>query len=276
MGFAGDGGPPPPDTGGGGSKDDPMFSIYENVTKANDKGEVKTYKKRIKTWSVKKGAKDKPILMLDSSSSDRYTCKVHDFTGPDGKWGSILRCVATAYPEKGCPICDALEVFIAGGGGGQYPKSSPAWAWALTGIDRSTFTPTEGKNKGKVYTDNRRLVLVTEYQYTDMVGLEEKESDGYRGRTFDVSRADVKTSYKIGTQWYPTNAGNVMTDEQMHDEFAKRAKDYGLPVDQFCAPFNYDELLKLPTYEEAVAFGERIKSGSKVEVPTGDTEAISF
>jgi hypothetical protein len=252
-----------------------MFSLYENIKLANKEGEIKTFEKRIKTWYVKKGAKDKPILLLDSNAKDRFACKIHEFQGPDGKMGSIIRCVSAAYPEQGCPICDALEAYIEGGGGGQWAKSAPSWVWCLTGIDRSTWSPDKGKNKGKVYTDFRRLVLVTAQQYKDMETLEEKEPNGWRGRTFDVTRSDDKTSYKIGTQWYPTNPGAAMTDEQMHAEFAKRAEEYGLAVEEFCAPFDYDVLLPLLSYEDAVKAGARIR-GTDAEVPAGDTEAISF
>lgn len=278
MGFAGDGGPPPESKGGGGgSKDDPMFSLYETITVKNKEGELKDFQKRIKTWYVKKGGKDKPILMLDPNTADRFTTLIHEFTGPDGKMGSLVRCISKSDEGvvKGCPICDALEVFISGGGGGQWAKSEPKWAWCLTGIDRSKWSPTEGKNKGKVYTDFRRLVLITAQQYKDMESLEEKEPLGWRGRTFDVTRNDEKTSYKTGTQWYPTNPGAAMTDEAMQAEFAERAADYGLTVEQFTAPFVYDDLLPLLSYEEALKIGAKIK-GTAAEVPAGDTEAIRF
>lgn len=275
MGFRGDGGPPPEKGSGGGNFDDPMFSIYEDIQKPNKEGEIKTVKKRVKTWTVPKGGKDKPILMLDRNDQDRFACMIHEFKGPDGKLGSIVRCVSKAYPDKGCPFCEAIEVLAEKSTDRYPPRAKPSWVWCLTGIDRSKFIPDEGKNKGKVYTDFRRLVMVTSKQYEDMSSLEEKEPGGWRGRTFDVSRSDENFAPKIGSQWYPTNPGNPMTDEDLHAEFAERAKDYGLTPEQFCEPFDYEKLLPLYSYEEACALAAKI-SGKAVEVPSGDAESISF
>ena len=273
MGFAGDGGPPPErgGGGGGGSNDDPMFSLYEAITKTNKDGEVKTFKKRIKTFFVAKKTKDKPILMLDRGVEDRFVCMIHEFKGPDGKLGSIVRCVSKAYPEKGCPFCDAIEVFKERSTD-KYLKSKSSWVWCLTGIDRSKWTPDEGKNKGVCYSDFRRLVLVTSQQYEDMATVEQKDTAGWRGRVFDVSRSDEQMSYKIGTQWYPSVK---MTDEEMIAEFGERAEEYGLTVEQFIEPFVYEEMLKLYSYEEAVKLAAKI-SGKAVVLPSGDAESISF
>jgi hypothetical protein len=273
MGFRGDGGAPPEKgSGGGGSDNDPMFSLYEEITKTNKDGEVKTYKKRVKTWFVKKKTKDKPVLMLDRASDERYATKIHEFKGPDGKLGSIVRCVGQAFPDKGCPFCEALEV-LKDTTGDKYLKSKPSWVWCLTGIDRSKWTPTEGKNKGTTYTDFRRLVLITSQHYEDMATIEEKdEKNGWRGRLFDVSRSDEQMSYKAGTTWYPAGS---MTEEEMTAEFKERAEDYGLTVEQFLEPFDYDKLIPAYTYEEAVQHAAKI-SGKAVEVPSGDTESISF
>lgn len=263
MGFAGDGGPPPESSGGGGfNKKAPMFSFYETVKRTNKEGELKEYQNRVHTWYVPVGGKDKPLLMLDPSTNDRFACLIHVFIGPDGKKGSMIRCVAKARPEQGCPVCAALD-------------KDATWYWALTAIDRSKWSPKEGKNKDKVYSDSRKLVLVTSQQYKDMEGLEEKEPGGWRGRSFDVSRSDAQKSYKIGTGWYPTNPGAAMTDEEMYAEFAERAKDYGLAVEEFCAPFPYDQTIPLLSHEELVKAAAKIK-GTDAEVPTGDTEAISF
>jgi len=274
MGFRGDGGAPPErgSGGGGGSSDDPMFSLYENITKTNKDGEVQTFKKRIKTWFVAKKTKDKPILMLDRHNSERYACLIHDFKGPDGKIGSIVRCVSKAYPDKGCPFCEALEIFKETSSD-KFLKSKPSWVWCLTGIDRSTWTPDDGKNAGTTYSDFRRLVLVTAQHYEDMATIEEKDKEGWRGRQFDVSRTDEKTSYKIGTTWYPASK---MTEEEMQAEFAERADDYGLTVEAFTEAFDYDDLLKLPSYEEAKQMAAKISGKGAVKVLSGDAESIRF
>lgn len=271
MAFAGDGGPPPESSGGGG-KDDPMFSLYEEVQREFD-GKVGAWNQRISNWFVDKGGKDKPIMMLDHVSAARFTCLLHIFKGPDGKMGSIIRCVSKAYPDKGCPICVALEKHKAKTND-KYLKIQGVWFWCLTGIDRSKWSPKEGKNKDVVYTGYRRLVLVTAQQYNDMESLEKKEPNGWRGRSFDVTRADSQTSYKIGTQWYPTNAGNAMSDDDLHEEFKERSGLYGLPVEQYCTAFDYDTLLPILTYEKAEEAAAKIVGAAAV--PTGGSESISF
>jgi len=272
MGYAGDGEAPPPSGGGGGArKSDPMYGFTEKVTKTvtkDGKSEQRVFDQRVKTWYVSVGGKDKPILMLDPMG-DHYTCRIHVFIGPDGKKGSMVRCIAKSNP-KGCPNCEALG-------------KEGTWYYVLTGIDQSKFIPNSGSNKGKVYTNFRRLVLVTSQQYDDMKSLEKKEPGGWRGRTFDVSRSEDTKSYKIGSQWYPTNAGAAMTDEEIHAMLDEAAASYGLSVEDFCTPLNLDVVLKKPSFEEAVKIAKAIEgaagadgSGEGEPVPTGDTAAVEY
>ena len=258
SGFAGDGGPPPPPGQGSGRRREAMYGFDETITKTKDGKQVQ-YKQRLKTWFVPRSGKDKPILMLDPAGP-RFTVRLHVFIGPDGKKGSMVRAIPKE--PRGDPIAQALG-------------SEGTWYWVLTGIDRSKFIPSEGSNKGKVYTNFRRLVLVTSQQYNDMVTIEEKDPEGWRGRNFDVSREASQTSYKIGTTWYP---GSKMTDEEMYAEFAEAAENYGLPVEEFCAPVDYAKILKAPTYEEALKIAAAIEgtSGEDVTVPTGDEETVSY
>ncbi len=278
MGFSGDGGPPPPPKTGGGRKYDPAYGFTEKVTRLvtkDGKSEKKPFQNRIKTWYVPVGGRDKPLLMLDPKG-DRYIILLHDFVGPDGKKGSMVRCISKSE-SRGCPICTALG-------------KEGVWYWCLTAIDQSKWIPNEGKNKGKVYTNNRKLVLVTSQQYDDMQRLEEKEPSGWRGRTFDVTRSNDSKSYKIGTQWYPTNAGSPLTDEQMHAELAEAAATYGMSVVEFCKPINYELVLKRPSFEEAVKIAQALEGssqdgggdqddqgeGDSSEIPTSDTEAVEY
>jgi len=264
-GFSGDGGaPPPPGSGGGGfSKNDAMYGFDETITKET-KGERKSYPRRVKLWYLPPSAKDKPCTVLDRKG-DRYTVLIHEFVGPDGKTKPkcMVRCIAKRDLEKGCPLCEAL---------GQEGR----WFWALTGIDGSKFSPTKGQNAGNVYTNFRRLILITSQHYEYMRDIEGKGGKGWRGRQFDVSRDMDTKSPRIGNNWYPN--GKVLTDEDMLREFEEAAATYGLPVERYIEPFAYDQVLKAPTYEEAAQIAAAIKgtSAGGVTVPEGDAEAIEF
>ncbi len=261
RGFAGDGGAPPPATGGGGfSRNDPMFGFYEPTTKKTK--DDKPISKRVKTWYVPPGGKDKPCIVLDGADTPRYSLKLHEFTGPDGKRGSMICAINQATEPRGDPVEEALD-------------KEPKWYWALTVIDLSTFTPTSGKNAGTTYSHFRRLLLVNKYQYQDMVGIEEKDPNGWRGRKFLVSRDDDSKSSKIGTLWYPDGK---LSEDELVEECKDAAESYGLPIEDFVRPFNYAEIIKAPTYDQAVKIAAQIKgtAAGGSEVPTGDTQAIRF
>lgn len=264
MAFAGDGGPPPP-KGSGFNSNDAMYGFDEVVTK-EIKGERKTLPKRVKLWYLPPGAKDKPATALDRKG-DRYTLLIHEFVGPDGKTKPkcMVRCIARANLEKGCPLCDALG-------------KEGRWFWALTAIDGSRFTPSEGQNKGNVYSNFRRLVLVTSQEFENMKAIEEKDKDaGWRGRRFDVTRSVDTKSAKIGTTWYPKTPPKV-SDEEMIAEFEEAAGVYGLPVEQYIEPLDYSVVCKAPSHEEALKIAAAIKGTAPggAEVPAGDTESIVF
>lgn len=261
MSYRGDGGPPPPKGSGGGfGQNDPMYGFTEQIEKLN-----RTYDRRIKNWYCPVGAKDKPCVMLDRPDEGHFTCSIHDFIGPDGKKGSMVRCIAKANPTEGCPVCEALG-------------EEGRWFQALTCIDQSKFIPQKGRNKGTVYTNFRRLVLVTSQGYNDMVGIEEKVEGGWRGRRFDVSRSDDTKSAKIGTLWFPRDPAKL-TEEELLEEFEEAAENYGLSTEAFVEPFDYEKLLALPTYAEAtkiaaVITGTDVEDGA--EVPAGDTGSVEF
>ena len=277
SGFAGDGGPPPESRSGsgGGGRNDPMFGFSEKVTKVGRDGKPKTFDKRLKPWKLRAGDKNKPCLVLDPKGS-RYTVTLHDFTGPDGKYGSLVRCIARS-DERGCPLCQALADKREATGNDRI-KAEPRWYWVLTAIDQQKYVFNEGTKDEKTYTNLRRMVLVTEQQYPDMSSLEDKEPSGWRGRTFSVDRAEDSKSYKIGTQWYPTNAGNPKSNEEMIEEFTQVAADYGITVEQFTNPIDYDLALKAPTYEEMVKIAAQVRgtAGGGVTVPQGDSGAVEY
>lgn len=265
SGFAGDGGPPPPPGSGGGfNQNNAMYGFDEAVTK-DVKGERKSFPKRVKPWYLPPGAKDKPCTVLDHKG-DRYTLTIHEFVGPDGKQKPkcMVRCIARVNLEKGCPLCDAL---------GQEGR----WFWALTAIDGSRFTPDKGQNAGKVYSNFRRLILVTSQGYEEMIVLEDKGDTGWRLRRFDVTRGvDTKTP-KIGNTWFPADPPR-RTDEEMLRECEEAAGIYGIPVEQYIEPLDYNAVLRAPTYEEAEKIAAAIKGTASggATVPAGDEKTISF
>lgn len=265
SGFSGDGGAPPPPGSGNFSKNDAMYGFDETVTKES-KGERKSFPKRVKLWYLPPGAKDKPLTVLDHKG-DRYTVLIHEFVGPDGKTKPkcMVRCIAKKEMEKGCPLCEVLG-------------NEGRWFWALTGIDGSKFTPTKGQNAGNVYTNFRRLILITSQDYEAKKTVEDKSDSGWRGRQFDVTRGVDTKSPKIGDTWYPKEGAAPLTDEDMLREFEEAAATYGLPVERFTEPFDYNEVLKAPSFEEAAKIAAAIKgtSAGGVTVPEGDEKSISF
>ena len=260
--FAGAGGPPPKKEGGKRFANDPEYALYEKIqSKEGDK----EFDKRVKLFSVNKGVSNIPVVMLDPLGQ-RRSVLMHNFKGRDGKWGNLLACIKQDEP-RGCAMCEALG-------------KEGRWHWALTCIDRRTWSPTEGKNKGVVYTNFRRLVFVTEQGYEDMKSIELKDPQGWRGRKFDVSRNNDKTGYRIGTSWYPDGK---MSEEDLVREFEEAAANYGLPVETFTTALGYDDLFAAPSYEQMCKIAAEYKGvdsddggGEGVSVASGDEEAIAF
>lgn len=262
--FSGAGGPPPAkihSPGGGGGKW-PRFGFSEKVNgKDKQTGKPTTYDRRIFTWKLSVGERDRQILLLDAPGKEnRFSLYLHEFVAPDGKFGSRLASIHRQDP-LGDPLNEALG-------------EEPGWAWALTGIDLQSYTNPEKPDV--VYGFKRTLVLVRDRQKGEFLTME-KMGEGLRGRIFSVSRADDKQSAKIGTTWDPVER---LTEEQMRERFAKDAEEYGLPLDRFLQPFAYKEMFKPFDRAKLLVIANEIKEWKKakegVQVATADDEAVPF
>lgn len=256
--FAGAGGPPPAKTGGGGNW--PAYGFTEKVKGKNKEGKDEVFDRRIPTWRLKVGQQGKRICLLDPPGPEnRISVFIHDFTGPDGKFGSQLASIHRSDPA-GDPLNDVL--------------GEPSWYWALTGIDMDQWT--NPKNQ-KVYGARRCLVLVRDKSKDKFLSME-KMGGGLRGYQFVVGRDNDKQSAKIGTEWDPQPP--KLSDQEMMEKFAKDAEGYGLPVDRFIQPFDYKAIFKPLGREKLLAIANEIRAhreaAGAVQVATGDDEAVPF
>lgn len=260
--FAGAGAPPVRAAGGAARGNFPEFGFEESIVYKTKEGERKQGKRRIFNFRVDCGEDNRPILLLDrmhSPATPRRAVYIHRFTGRDGKFGNLL--VSTWKDDaRGDPMNDALG---KNNRDGVWHPTEPTWYWALSGIDLGTTTT----KAGKTYTNTRVLVLVTDRQKDQFLGLE-KMGKGLRGHLFNVSRDrhDVPDKKKnppktpaIGNKWDPQEP---LTEEQMLNRFEKAAADYGLPVEKFLSPFDYPLIFKPKTREEL----EKIAADMKTSV----------
>lgn len=257
-------GAPPAKTGNGGGKDwksqKPAYFLAEKVKGKSNAAELKM----VRGLKVMVEEKDRPLVTLDDirSLDDGYTTNLHIFTLRGAKDNMVV-CPKTEADPRPCPICNVFN-------------KAPTWFVCLTCIDRSKFTPTEGRNKGTTYTDNRRLVLVSNTRksqmqlYLEKAGTPEKQGNG-RGAKWLVSRSkptqelgrdgqpylSYKNSPRIGDLWFPNG---LMTEEELKKEFEQPAAKYGLAVEQFVKPFDYEFLLKPKDHKQLLAIANDISS----------------
>jgi hypothetical protein len=263
MAHRGAGAPPPSHSSGGGNSSQPIYHLSESVTTDNG-----SQMKLVKSLKLRPGTKNQPILTLDDfqDMGDSYSINIHMFN-LRGTKDNIVVCPMTAEDARPCPLCEALG-----------KKSS--WYECLTAIDRQKYTfDREDKDTGKMgsvtYTDLRRLVLVTS-TWSQRMSVNSERAKGWRGSTFEVSRSEpvkkfergqevvsYKDSPRIGDVWYFIEK---LDEEKMKAELEKRAANYGMPVEQFIQPLNYDVMLKPKSHQELEQIANDIKnegSGSK-------------
>lgn len=267
MAYRGAGAPPAKTGGGGGFQNKkPVYHLVEKVKGKGGAPELKL----VRGLKINIDERDRPVVTLDSITSldDCYTCNLHVFN-LRGTKDNMVVCPKTEADPRPCPICLVLN-------------KAPSWFACLTGIDRSKWSPPEGKNKDIVYTDNRRLVLISQTRKPPMQLIIEK-AKGVRGRKWDISRSkpeeetrrdgskglSFKNSPRIGDLWFNTG---VMTEEEMKKEFEQAASKYGLALEQFVQPFDYEFMLKPKDNKQLVAIANDIKEDPSA-LKDGSTKA---
>lgn len=254
MSYRGSGGEPPP--AGGGSKFQKAIHYFSEKVKTAKGTELK----KVGIFTVGVGQKDVPIVVLDRTVD--YAVRIHPRFKCKGIFGNYAVCISKT-DARGCPLCAPLD------------QDGGRWFLCMTVIDRSKWTQPNGKNKGKVYTDNRKLVLIPNPQVEELQRIGEKVG-GWRGAKFDVSRAKEQKSSRIGTTWFPDSK---MSEEQMKATFEKAAAEYGLPVEKFLEPLNYDEILKPKSFEELKVIAQEVatdtpeSTGDAADGESQDSEA---
>jgi hypothetical protein len=246
-------GAPPPKTGGGGFKNTkPTYHLAEKVTGKNG-AELKL----VRGLKIQVEEKDRPVVTLDNIKSldDAYTTNLHIFNLRDTKDNMVV-CPKTEADPRPCPICTVFN-------------KAPTWFVCLTCVDQSKWSPSEGKNKGVVYTNNRRLVLISNPRKPTMQLYIDKATQ-VRGAKFTISRSkpskeigrdgqeylSYKNSPRIGDLWFPSG---LMTEELLKKEFEEAASKYGLSVEKFVQPFDYEFLLKPKDHKQLLAIANDIK-----------------
>ena len=270
--FQGAGGPPARTGGGGGGgsglKNWPEFGFYEPIQIKNKEGELKSYEKRVPLWFLKQSEGGRDLMFLDRpGAGNRFSVLTHTFSGRDGKFGNVISSC-----QKSDPLGDPLNDVLLDDKG--RPKE-PSWGWALTAIDITGRPPKVAG--GKVYKNQRVLVLVVEKQKDQIITME-KLAGSLRGRVFTVSRDAAQTSFKIGTKFDPVEA---LSEDQMKERFAEPAANYGLTIEKFLEPFDYKTMLAPMKREKLVEIANDISAmrGARgaVKVPDGQEEgSIDF
>lgn len=256
MAHRGAGAPPPSRNSGGGNSTQAIYHLSESVMTGNG-----PQMKQVKGLKLRPGTKNQPILTLDDfqSMDDGYSINIHMFP-LRGTRDNIVVCPKTENDPRPCPVCEVLN-------------KDPSWYVCLSAIDRQKYVFDKKDKQGQpttvTYTDLRRLVLVTN-TWTQRMSVNAERAKGWRGSLFEVSRSEptkkfengrevmsYKDSPRIGDVWYFTEKYD---DEKMKAELEKRAANYGMPVEQFIQPLDYDALLKPKSHAQLLQIANDIKS----------------
>lgn len=248
--YRGTGGDKPDPTKQAFKKSGPEFYLSETL---GDK-DVK-----VVPFMVKLGQQNVPVVTLDDGDMD-YAVNLHSRFQYNGSWSNYAVC--TKRSEKGCPLCDVLE------------KPSQ---WFLCGslLDRSEWAVPSGKNKGKIYKDKRRLLLITASQ-VDSMEMIGKKIKSWRGADFDVGRSSDNKSPRIGSSWF---FNGRITEDEMKEAFAEAANEAGVPVEEYIKPFDYTKILAPKSYEELLEMSLAIKkeqAAATAPAMTKNEEAVPF
>lgn len=277
MVFAGSGGPPPSvarRSGGTPHGQKPYRFNFKEVLPSGKE-------KKVGLFRVDAGEKNVPFVFLDEALPDvgaAPSVRLHHGFKYNGTFGHTLLC--GAHRETGCPLDIVFQ--RENKFSGKVEPYRGVWRWVATGIKMKPFTFTKGKLAGKTVPYQRCMLLVPDSQYDDFMEYREEFEDkgGLRGQVFHVRRKDDPKSSRIGTTWRPVES---MTDEEMMEKFEEVAADYGLPVEQFIRPYDYEHVLKVPSDEELMTAARWIAGDMGLDLnsllvggtPSEETEAVS-
>jgi hypothetical protein len=239
--FRGSGGPPPPSGGksNSGSYNENPFELRESIGVGQ---------RRIKPFFVAKKATT-GCVVLDKGRFD-YTVMLHSRFFYNGHFGNYAVCRGK-LDDRGCPLCEIKKV------------GDPRWYLVGSIIDRTKYSFDEGRNAGKVYTDLRRLLLIHRGALGDFEDMEVDDDEGvdgnWRGIKCKVKRSDEKKSPRIGSNW---RTKGRMSEEEMMDAFETVAEGYEIPVEDYIAAVNYEEVLLPYGYEALKELAEEIKKSA--------------
>lgn len=227
------------------------FRLYEDV----QDGERKV----VVPLGLDKGERDRPIVVLDEDLD--FAVRMHKGFRHDGTWQNFVVCRSNV-DAAGCPVCDVLK---------ERDNRRFSWLLCATVIDFKPWSPTTGKNAGKVYGPFRRLVMIPSSEAEGFEAQGEDLEGGWRGACFKVSRSDKDKALRIGDRWiYDHRKGN-MSDDELLSRVEESAERYGLSAEEFIRPFDYEKILAPPSYDDALEIAEAIKGS-----PLGKEEESPF
>lgn len=236
-------GPRPTKPDGGGKFRKSSFALTETIDRQRTlkSGEVVQASRFLGNLWIPRNKKDVPLVVLDHGSEFDYHVRLHFNFDYNNDFRNILVCAQHARDE-GCAACEVI------------PKRSTYYSVA-TVLNLSTVNRTIDGQK-KPVSAWRELVFIPERQIDDMDALM-KKAGGARGSCFDVSRGDSQMSPRIGSSWWPSGK---LTENQMIEMFEEAASDYGLPVEQFIAPVDYEKVLAPLSVEDMAEAAALIKA----------------
>jgi len=292
AGFSGSGGPPPKlarEQGLSGGNKPFGYRFYEKLS--NGKNKTIQFISLDQDRDTKVGEKDVKILILDTAppGGDEWqpSVYIHERFRFSDSWDNYVVCrhktpegclldIALQEPHSHAPWCKKPVDERNPQEGecsslGQMEPRKGKWRWACTGIKLKPYTVKSGPNAGKVIPYTRGLILAGEDQYKELLTYR-KAWGGLRGRLFNVSRSDSTFSPRIGDKWDPAEE---WSDEKMMAHFADAATDYGLSVEDYCKPINYEKILKLPSAAESAEIAKWVagEKGVNLNDPAGSSGA---